>query len=38
MKKFLLGYFIGGLVGYIGGDYMARTEIFMKLTNRRSDL
>lgn len=37
MKKFLIGYLIGGFLGFIGGDYNARSEIALKLMNRRSN-
>lgn len=35
MKKFIIGYLIGGLIGYYGGDYMARLDIWQKLNKAR---
>lgn len=34
MKKFLLGYFLGSVISCYFTDYMVRTEIFLKLTQR----
>lgn len=34
MKKFFLGYVIGGVFATIVTDYLVRTEIFMKLTQK----
>lgn len=34
MNKFLLGYAIGSILSSIATDYLVRTEIFMKLTER----
>lgn len=34
MKKFILGYFVGSVLGCIVTDYLVRTEIFLKLTSK----
>ena len=34
MKKFLLGYFIGGIISAIATDYVVRTQIYMALTEK----
>ena len=34
MKKFILGYVIGSVLSSIATDYLVRTELFLKLTNK----
>jgi len=34
MKKFLLGYFIGGIMSAIATDYIVRSQIYFKLTQK----
>lgn len=34
MKKFILGYVIGSIISSMATDYLVRTEIFMKLTDK----
>ncbi len=35
MKKFLLGYLVGSVIASYVTDYLVRTEIFIKLIERR---
>lgn len=30
MKKFILGYFIGGFISYIGTNYLIRLQLLSK--------
>lgn len=34
MKKFFLGYVVGSVLATIATDYLVRTEIFMRLTQK----
>lgn len=34
MNKFIFGYVIGSIISSIATDYLVRTEIFLKLTDK----
>lgn len=38
MKKFILGYLIGSFISSMATDYLVRTEIFMKLAQRKKEV